>query len=97
MRLVITDDYDKMSEWAARYIKKRINSFQPGPNRMFVLGLPTGKLLNLRNFRSLSSEFVGSTPVGMYKKLIEFVNNKELSFKYVITFNMDEYVGLPEV
>ncbi|CAF2842678.1 unnamed protein product [Rotaria sp. Silwood2] len=36
----------------------------------------------------------GSTPLGTYKKLIEFVKAKELSFKYVITFNMDEYVGL---
>ena len=31
----------------------------------------------------------------MYKKLIEFHNKGELSFKYVKTYNMDEYVGLP--
>ena len=42
MRLVITKDYPEMSEWAARYIKKRINDFKPGPDRFFVLGLPTG-------------------------------------------------------
>jgi len=41
--------------------------------------------------------FLGSTPIGTYKKLIEFVKAKELSFKYVVTFNMDEYVGLPKV
>lgn len=41
--------------------------------------------------------FLGSTPLGTYKKLIEFVQTKEVSFKYVITFNMDEYVGLPRV
>lgn len=33
----------------------------------------------------------------MYKKLIEFVKAGKLSFKYVITFNMDEYVGLSRV
>lgn len=38
----------------------------------------------------------GSTPLGMYKKLIQFHQNDELSFRHVITFNMDEYVGLPE-
>jgi len=38
----------------------------------------------------------GSTPVGTYKKLIEFVKKGELSFKNVVTFNMDEYVSLPE-
>lgn len=37
--------------------------------------------------------FTGSTPIGLYKKLIEFHLNGELSFKYVKTFNMDEYVG----
>ena len=30
----------------------------------------------------------------MYKKLIEFYQKGEVSFKYVKTFNMDEYCGL---
>jgi len=38
----------------------------------------------------------GSTPVPTYKKLIEFYKKGQLSFKHVVTFNMDEYVGLPE-
>lgn len=37
--------------------------------------------------------FLGGTPLGCYKKLIEFYKNGELSFEYVKTFNMDEYVG----
>nr|CAI5835049.1 unnamed protein product [Callosobruchus analis] len=37
----------------------------------------------------------GSTPYGMYQNLIEFYKAGKLSFKYVKTFNMDEYVGLP--
>ena len=36
----------------------------------------------------------GSTPLGVYKYLIEFYNKGEISFKNVITFNMDEYVGI---
>lgn len=36
----------------------------------------------------------GSTPIGVYQKLIEFYKKGELSFKNVITFNMDEYVEL---
>lgn len=35
----------------------------------------------------------GSTPMAMYKKLIEFHKAGRVSFKYVKTFNMDEYVG----
>uniref|UniRef100_A0A3B4BX56 Glucosamine-6-phosphate isomerase n=1 Tax=Pygocentrus nattereri TaxID=42514 RepID=A0A3B4BX56_PYGNA len=37
----------------------------------------------------------GSTPLGCYKKLIEYYKKGEISFQYVKTFNMDEYVGLP--
>ncbi|KAL0956258.1 hypothetical protein HGRIS_002412 [Hohenbuehelia grisea] len=37
----------------------------------------------------------GSSPIPTYKKLIEFVKAGNLSFKHVVTFNMDEYVGLP--
>jgi len=36
----------------------------------------------------------GSTPIGLYKYLVNFVKRKELTFKHVVTFNMDEYVGL---
>jgi len=42
MRLIILESYDKVSEWAARYIKKCIHDFQPGPDHFFTLGLPTG-------------------------------------------------------
>lgn len=76
MRLVILDTNAAVGEWAAKYVMKRINDFNPGPDRYFVLGLPTG-----------------STPLGMYKKLVEFHKAGRLSFKYVKTFNMDEYVG----
>ncbi|KAH8864424.1 Glucosamine-6-phosphate isomerase [Schistosoma japonicum] len=36
----------------------------------------------------------GSTPLGMYRRLIEFHHEDKLSFRYVKTFNMDEYLGL---
>ena len=38
----------------------------------------------------------GSSPLGMYKKLIELNKAGKVSFQNVVTFNMDEYVGLPE-
>ncbi|XP_069620142.1 glucosamine-6-phosphate isomerase 1 isoform X1 [Ranitomeya imitator] len=78
MKLIILDDYDQASEWAAKYIRNRIIHFNPSAEKYFTLGLPTG-----------------STPLECYKKLIEYHKNGDLSFKYVKTFNMDEYVGLP--
>lgn len=38
----------------------------------------------------------GSTPIGTYKELIKAYRSGEVSFKNVITFNMDEYVGIEE-
>jgi len=38
----------------------------------------------------------GSSPVGTYTELIELVKQGELSFQNVVTFNMDEYVGIAE-
>ena len=79
MRLIIQESYGKMSQWAAAHIVKRINEFQPTPERPFVLGLPTG-----------------STPIGTYKELIHLYKTGRVSFKNVVTFNMDEYIGIPQ-
>ncbi len=79
MRLIIENNYDAGSAWAAKYIADAINAKAAVTDKPFVLGLPTG-----------------STPIGTYKELIRLYNEGYVSFKNVITFNMDEYVGLPE-
>jgi len=76
MRVVIQENYQKMSLWAARYIANKINAHTG--ERPFVLGLPTG-----------------SSPIGVYKELARMNQAGEISFANVVTFNMDEYVGLP--
>lgn len=79
MRVIILDDYDSVSAYAARRVIEKINQANPTPENPFVLGLPTG-----------------SSPVGMYKQLVEAYREGRVSFRNVVTFNMDEYVGLPE-
>lgn len=79
MRLIIENNYNTMSEWAAVYVADRINKANPTAERPFVLGLPTG-----------------STPLGTYRRLIELYKEGKVSFRNVVTFNMDEYVGLDE-
>ncbi|MDR2480890.1 MAG: glucosamine-6-phosphate deaminase [Spirochaetaceae bacterium] len=77
MRLIIKENFEKASYWAAHYIAQRIRSFSPSADRPFTLGLPTG-----------------SSPLGIYKELVGMYKTGNLSFKHVITFNMDEYTGL---
>lgn len=79
MRLIIKQDYQSISQWAADYVVARINAAKPTAERPFVLGLPTG-----------------SSPLGMYKALIEANKAGKVSFQNVVTFNMDEYIGLPD-
>ncbi|MDZ7796649.1 MAG: glucosamine-6-phosphate deaminase [Candidatus Marinimicrobia bacterium] len=79
MRVVITENYDKLSAFAAGHIVRRIHEFRPSKDRPFVLGLPTG-----------------SSPLGVYRQLISLHKAGKISFEHVVTFNMDEYIGLPE-
>ncbi|MEQ5403089.1 glucosamine-6-phosphate deaminase [Providencia rettgeri] len=37
----------------------------------------------------------GGTPLATYKALIALYNAGKVSFKHVVTFNMDEYIGIP--
>jgi glucosamine-6-phosphate deaminase len=37
----------------------------------------------------------GSTPVKLYRELIRLHRNEGLTFRNVVTFNLDEYYGLP--
>jgi len=77
MRLVIHQNYEKASKWAAGYIAGRINSYQK--DKPFVLGLPTGssplgiyiefikmyenKKLSFKNVRTFNmDEYVGLSP-----------------------------------
>jgi glucosamine-6-phosphate deaminase len=38
----------------------------------------------------------GSTPLGLYKYLIDAYNKDVITFKNVISFNLDEYIGLEQ-
>ncbi|MBR1626655.1 MAG: glucosamine-6-phosphate deaminase [Bacteroidales bacterium] len=78
MRVIIEKDYLAMSVWAAEYVIKKINAFVPTEEKKYFV-------LGLPT---------GSSPLGMYKNLVQAYNDKRVSFKNVVTFNMDEYVNL---
>lgn len=46
------------------------------------------------NPSSVLSLATGSTPVGAYAELVKACNRHEISFKDVITVNLDEYIGI---
>ncbi|MFA4839739.1 MAG: glucosamine-6-phosphate deaminase [Candidatus Neomarinimicrobiota bacterium] len=79
MRILIHENYEKLSKWVAYFIAERIKLANASAEKPFVIGLPTG-----------------SSPLGTYKELVALYKAGKVSFKNVVTFNMDEYVGLPE-
>lgn len=103
MRLTIRDTKQQVGDYIADYIAKRISSFVPSANHPnFVLGLPTGssplpvyaRLVEL--YKAGKVSFKVSRVVGMavmcvvQKATVEQADNQD-----VVTFNMDEYVGIP--
>ena len=73
MRLIIQDNYELASQWAANYMARKIILTKPTTEKPYVLGLPTG-----------------SSPLGIYRELIKLHQAGVVSFKNVVTFNMDE-------
>ena len=84
MRLVIRPDYAAVSVWAANHIAQRINEAE---RRNAGQVSPKPFVLGLPT---------GSSPIGTYRELIALVAKGKVSFRNVVTFNMDEYVGLAE-
>jgi glucosamine-6-phosphate deaminase len=80
MRLIVRPDHVAVSTWAANYIARRINEAAKRDG---------GKAFVL----GLPT---GSSPLGTYESLIALHRAGKVSFRNVVTFNMDEYVGIPE-
>lgn len=69
---------DTASDYIANYIIDKINAFVPTTDKPFFV-------LGLPT---------GSTPIPVYERLVDACQKGRVSFKNVVTFNMDEYVGL---
>lgn len=80
MELIKLETRDDVAEYVASRLVCAIKEFIPSENKPYLV-------LGLPT---------GSTPVPVYKRLVEEYKSGNISFKNVVTFNMDEYVGLDE-
>ncbi len=78
MKVLILKNADEVASLVAAEIVERIKTFKPTVEKPYLV-------LGLPT---------GSTPIPVYKLLVQAYQNKEISFKNVVTFNMDEYKGL---
>lgn len=97
MRLVVRQDYEEVSSWIG-------TNGRPFMERMVLMEwylLAHYIKERIKQFQPTKERpFVlglptGSSPIGCYRRLADFCKTGELSFKNVVTFNMDEYVGIP--
>lgn len=74
MNVIITANYERLSEEAAKFLIETVKH-----NPYAVLGLATG-----------------TTPLGLYKRLIADHKENGTSYKHIRAVNLDEYKGLPK-
>ena len=77
--MYLIETEDNVGFLTASYVKNRINSFVSTKAKPFFV-------LALPT---------GGTAVDLYKNLVKFYKEGKLSFDKVVTFNLDEYAGLP--
>ncbi len=78
MKVLILKTKEDACDWVANHLIQAIKVFLPTKEKPFLV-------LGLPT---------GSTPILVYEKLVKAYQAKEISFKNVVTFNMDEYLGL---
>jgi glucosamine-6-phosphate deaminase len=89
MRQFTEDNYDKMCDAAAKYIadfivrKTEENAAQAAKD-----GKPPKPVV--------LGVATGSTPIGVYKRLVDLYRDGKIDFSNVITFNLDEYIVDPK-
>ena len=80
-----------------RFERIHTEIFDDKKNAEFLIAKEIKKLIeknNKKNKTTVLGLATGSSPLGVYKSLIDFHKNEKLSFKNVVTFNLDEYYGL---
>ena len=80
MQLLTFSDVNGVADYVAQHIINQIKSFVPTIEKPFLV-------LGLPT---------GSTPIPVYERLVTAYQRNEISFKNIVTFNMDEYVGLTD-
>lgn len=78
MKVLSFETVSEVADYAAGELIKAIKEFTPTPQKPYLV-------LGLPT---------GSTPIPVYERLVNAYRAGDISFKNVMTFNMDEYVGL---
>src|SRR5271169_7073555 len=87
-----------MTSETEQYERIRTTVFQSPDDAVRLVATSLARLIHGRQDEGRTAVLglaTGSTPVKLYRELIRLHRNEGLSFRNVVTFNLDEYYGLP--
>ena len=93
-----TTDMETPRTEAEQFERIRTGVFQTSDEAVGVVAASIAHLIRQRQQEARNAVLglaTGSTPVKLYRELIRLHRNEGLSFRNVVTFNLDEYYGLP--
>src|SRR5271165_6764569 len=93
-----TTDMETHRTEAEQFERIRTGVFQTSDEAVGVVAASIARLIRQRQQEARTAVLglaTGSTPVKLYRELIRLHRNEGLSFRNVVTFNLDEYYGLP--
>lgn len=99
MRLIVRENYEEVSSYVGNYdIRSSLSNIYLAHKHVSLAYYVKERINQFAPTKE--RPFVlglptGSSPIGVYHKLVDFNAAGQLSFKHVVTFNIDEYVGLP--
>ena len=89
---------DSLPSEAEQHERIRTTVFQSPDEAVRLVAASLARLIRRRQDESRTAVLglaTGSTPVKLYRELIRLHRDERLSFRNVVTFNLDEYYGLP--
>jgi glucosamine-6-phosphate deaminase len=89
---------DNLPSESEQHERIRTSVFQSSDGPVRLVAASIAQLIRRRQDERRSAVLglaTGSTPVKLYKELIRLHRDERLSFRNVVTFNLDEYYGLP--
>src|ERR1700720_4379221 len=89
---------DSLPSEAEQHERIRTTVFQSPDDAVRLVAASLARLIRGRQNEGRTAVLglaTGSTPVKLYRELIRLHRDERLSFRNVVTFNLDEYYGLP--
>lgn len=96
MRPTLSDYIKSLDPQITQYEKIPTVIFEDFENAAEVIASEIADMIRTKDGHCVLGLPTGSTPISVYEELVKLHKNEGLSFKNVITFNLDEYYPMPQ-